>query len=242
MILDDCYISYVNLDHRKDRDGRMKTTLDKLGLKYIRQRGMLPKEYKGDPSKIQVMMNRTPGAVGCHFSQVAIMEAALQANLHAMVLEDDLVFCDDFKDRVKIFEEFVHDKPWDVFWLGATFHLSPVWHAPGHPQLPECDCKLGRDWDPTPNINIVRTYGCWSTYAYIVNKDSLQKILSLIDENVHKSMGIDWLFILLEPKLETYTFVPGCVKQYDDISDIGAGVTYFSGFEKLGPHWWKNKM
>ena len=100
----------------------------------------------------------------------------------------------------------------------------------------------------TDDPRIIRTYGCFCTYAYIINKNSLEKIIKLLDENVHLSMGIDWLFILLQPRLKTFAFVPGMVKQMDNQSDIGDGITVFSGFSKLNGteensrYWWQNKM
>jgi hypothetical protein len=55
------------------------------------------------------------------------------------------------------------------------------------------------------------------------------------------SMGIDWLFILLQPNLKTYAFNPGCVKQIDNKSDIGDW-TQFSAFSNLGAHWWADTI
>ena len=48
--------------------------------------------------------------------------------------------------------------------------------------------------------------------------------------------------ILMEPKLRTFAFLPGMAKQRDNISDIGVGVTMFSGFEKLGAHWYADSF
>jgi GR25 family glycosyltransferase involved in LPS biosynthesis len=236
------YASYVNLSHRKDRQEHMIKQLAKAGIKAERTCGMLPNEYLGDQAKVKKMYSVTPGAIGCHFSQVAIMEKALYRNQPAFVMEDDLIFCSDIKERFAIAEEFLNEREWDVFWLGATFHKEPTWHKRGHPSLPECNCQLNADWEATENGNIVKTYGAWSTYAYVVNVSSIRKILTLLDENIHKSIGIDWLFILLQPILKTYSFVPGCVKQMDNVSDIGKGVTKFSSFSELGDYWWQDKI
>lgn len=242
MILDESYISFINLDHRKDRLRGMQKELQRVGIKAIRQRGIMPSEYKGDRSKVEVMRKRTPGAIGCHFSQVAIMEKALSVNQHAFVMEDDLIFCYDFKERMEHASRFLQDNEWDVLWLGGTYHLEPTWHKKGHPELPQCRCTNLKDVQATSDPKIVRTYGCWSTYAYIVNVNSISKILKMLDENLHMSIGIDWLFILLQPQLKTFAFLPGCIKQHDNKSDIGTGMTYFSHFSKLGDHWWQDRI
>ncbi len=240
MLLNDSHIAFINLDSRQDRLAHMTTQLDRVEITAERVRGLLPSEVKVDPRKVTVMQRRTPGAIGCHYSQVSIMEKALELGKHAWVMEDDLIFCEDFQERLKYIEPFMQMNEWDVFWLGGTFHSPAWWHKPGHDrELQQCNCTIGKDVEPTPYANIMRTYGAFCTYAYIVNVKSLDKILKLLDENVHMSMGIDWLFIYLQPQLKTYAFVPGCIKQMDGLSDIGLtadkkpGFTTFSGFLSL---------
>jgi len=249
-MFDNIYSAYINMPHRFDRDIKMKAELNRIGLKAERINGMYPQEYTGNPEKVGAMQRRTPGAIGCHFSQVKIMEKALSLNKSALVMEDDLVFCNDFMERMDYVDEWMKTHDWDVFWLGGTYHVNPArWHNSSHNQyLQRCQCHLNKDAEQTDDIRIMKTYGCWSTYAYIVNIKSLPKILQLLDENVHLSMGIDWLFILLQPQLNTFAFAPGCVKQYDNLSDIGinhlgtAQVTKFSAFANLGAYWFQERM
>ncbi len=226
------YASYVNMDHRGDRNDHMKAELAKAGIEAERQRGMPFHEYTGPREKVWVMEKRTKGAVGCHYSQVAIMEKALSLGKHAFVMEDDLVFCSDFQERLDHIDKFVANEDWDIIWLGGTCHTNPHrWHTGTNHDLVGSD--MGCDMELTNDSRIVRTYGAFSTYAYIVNVKSISKILKMLDENVHLSMGIDWLFIKLQPQLKTFMYVPGCVKQIDSISDIGGAMTIFSNFEKL---------
>lgn len=241
----DCYTAFVNLDHRIDRKERMEAELERVGIKSERIRGMYPHEYTGDPSKVQVMNNRTKGAIGCHYSQVKIMQNALEKGKSAFVMEDDLVFATDVQKRLDYAQNFLNNTDWDIFWLGGTYHLNPPrWHDAGHTnsELPNCNCKLNRDVECTEDERIVRTYGCWGTYAYIVNHKSLPKILDLLEKNVHESIGIDWLFIKLQPQLKCFAFVPAMAKQYDNASDIGNGVTMFSNFSNLGSFWFADRM
>lgn len=237
-LLDDCYISFVNLAHRKDRLTRMWASLNKVGINAVRTPGMLPSEYRGDKEKVAVMQNRTPGAIGCHYSQVKVMEEAYRRGKHAFVMEDDLIFCEDLPKRIAIMEGFIETHEWDILWMGGTFHINPpFWHK-----------KLGRDAELTNHSRMVRTYGAFCTYAYIVNYTSLTKVLWMLEELVPTSMGIDWAMIQMQPKLFTYAFVPGCITQYDNKSDIGKGMTIFSGFAKLNgtiqnsAYWYQDRM
>lgn len=244
----DIYAEYINLRHRTDRNEKMIAELNRVGIKASRFEALKTDEHQWNEMKVQVMRNRTPGAIGCHYSQIQVMKNAFTVHKSAMVFEDDLIFCTDIQKRLDMIANFTNQNDWDVFWLGGTYHLDPTWHRSQsgihlHPDMKRhCDCTLNKDWEPTNDKNIVRTFGCWSTYAYIVNYHSIEKILNLLDQHVHKSMGIDWLFIMLQPQLKTYAFNPGCVKQYNNKSDIGQGITNFEGFDRLGKHWFADKI
>lgn len=242
-------IAFVNLDKRTDRLAHMNTQLQRIGLDAERVRGRTVDEFDLRDTKLRGMVRRgTLGAIGCHYSQVSIMEESFKRREDAWVMEDDLVFCNDFVKRYAYIKNWMSQNPWDVFWMGGTFHSPAHWHKIGHNRELQCSCNLGIDVEPTDDLRIVRTYGSFCTYCYIVNKHSLEKVLKLLDENVYKSMGIDWLFILLQPQLKTYAFVPGCVKQMDNQSDIGDGITRFSGFSKLNVteensrYWYQENM
>ena len=211
--------------------------------------GKKANEYDLTNEKIQVMKHRTPGAIGCHFGQVDIMKTALENNQHAFVMEDDLIFCEDFNERMEIVSEFLDKNDWDVMWLGGTFHSPAFWHKKGQSGMhPNCSAQLGHDCETTNKERIIKTFGSFCTYAYIVNVNSIQKVIDLLDEHLHTSIGIDWLFIKLQPQLNTFAFVPGSVRQMDNQSDIGEGMTIFSGFSRLNGteensrYWYQNKM
>lgn len=245
MILDDCYTSYLNLDHRVDRHIHIENELKKANIKAVRTRGKLPQEFDLSDPKFQVMKNRTAGAIGCHMGQREIMQEALRQNKNSFVMEDDCVYASDIHERFEIIEDFLKDKDWTAVWLGGTYHKNnPAWwHKIGHSSdMPYCRCKLGIDVEKTESKYMVRTYGCFSTHSYIINKDKIKDVISFLDANVHLSMGIDWLMILLQPYINSYAFVPGIAKQIDNASDIGGGMTVFSGFSRLGPHWFQNLM
>lgn len=263
-LLSDCHIAYVNLDHRTDRNERMQTSLVKCGLNQYsveRIKGQYFEERdKGKDHTITKMLSRPQkGAIGCFASQIKIMEKALSVGKHAFVMEDDLVFCSDFMKRMDYVDEWINgghydftgmscvgDRAWDILWLGGTFHVGgkgPYWHT--H--------DIGRDAELTDDPRMIRTYGSFCTYAYIVHKDSIQRVMNKLNEIMPQSIGIDWSMIQISPKLFTYAFVPGMIKQYDNVSDqipeLGVnGVTEFSRFEKLNGtiensrYWWQDKM
>ncbi len=239
---EDCYISYVNLGHRSDRFNHMNAQLAAAGIKAVRTDGVMPHEIQYDVHKHRVMWERTKGALGCWTAQVNIMKEALRLNKSAVIFEDDCVFCSDIQDRLRHIETFIddNDPDFDVVWLGGTVHVNPAfWH--GEKNLDSANSHIGQDAQVTSDPRMLRTFGAFSTYAYIVNVKSLQKIIDSLDAIMHESMGIDWAFIKMQPNLRTYMYVPGCVKQMDNQSDIGGAMTVFSNFSAIGPYWWQDR-
>lgn len=239
------YIGFLNMDHRTDRLESITNQFNRFGIKAERTRGKRPEEIDdGTNPKYQVMWRRTKGALACHYGQCEIMGKALAQNKDAVVFEDDAILCQDWDKRIEYIERFINEEQpdFDIFWLGGTTHINPPhWHIGGaNPDLP--DTTLMRDAECTNDPRIIRTYGAFCTYAYIVNKNSIQKVLDLLESNVHISMGIDWDMIKIQPQLKTYMLLPGSVKQMDNKSDIGFGDTIFSGFAKLGTYWFQERM
>lgn len=248
---EECYKGFLNMPHRTDRFDHMNNQFKRLGFTANRHVGKKPNEYDLNDPKVQVMKNRTPGAIGCMYGQMGIMQEALSQGKSAVVFEDDLIFCEDFNDRIPIIETFINEEEpdFDIMWLGATFHTPAFWHKKGKSGMsPNCSLQLGYDCQTTSNPRIIRTYGSFCTYAYIVNKSSIQKVLDLLNDFMPKTIGIDYSFIALGDKLKSFAFVPGSVKQMDNQSDIGDGMTIFSGFSRLNGteensrYWYQNKM
>lgn len=233
---------YINLASRPDRNAHAREEFAKAGLPVQRFEAFTPDQWPGDPDKVARMQagvpGGTPGAIGCYHSQTEVIRTVVDTDRIVGVCEDDVCFCADIQKRLRyIAEHLTWD--WDIFYLGATFHVPGEWYK--HP-----DCKdwgsIGKDVEPTLDKHIMRVYGEWGTYAYLVNGRNARKVLDLFDANIHRARGIDHLAIILGDKLNAFCFVPGCAWQYDSQSSIGDGITHFSHFKKLGPYAWTENM
>lgn len=257
MTLNDIYAAYCNLSIRPERNEAMITELKRVGLEMHRVESYYWEDLWNNASpedrhrySFMQDIRRTPGAIGCWMSQIEVMKRALSLNKHAWVNEDDLVFCDDLKERLTIIFEFLEGKDWDVVWMGGTFHKDPAhWHKLDgngkhiNSDIQMCTCKLDKDYEEIGHPYIVRTYGAFSTHSYIVNKDKIQKHLDLMERDMRFCMGIDFFYILHQPDMNCYAFDPGCVKQYDSMSNIGGGWASHSGFEfSCGKYWFQPLM
>ncbi|KKL63303.1 hypothetical protein LCGC14_2176420, partial [marine sediment metagenome] len=149
---------YINLASRPDRDLHAKEQFARHGLPVKRFDAFTPDQWPGDPAKVARMMARTPGAVGCHQSQMAVIKTVVGTGHVVAVCEDDIVFCDDLTKRLQYIEDHL-TWDWDVFYLGATFHVPGVWCH--HADCAEWGPVLGRDAEPTTDKHIMRVYGQW---------------------------------------------------------------------------------
>jgi hypothetical protein len=265
-MIENLYCGYLNLPHRQDRRDHMAEQLNKASINAVRHRGRLPHEFDLNAPKLNIMRNRTPGAIGCMYGQMEIMETALKEGKNAMVLEDDIIICSDFQKRLEYIDNWCEGywhsnttsdgyiaqiwgpkKEWDIIWLGASFHVNPpYWHPHGKSGMPpDCSANLGYDVLPTDDPRMIRTFGAYVTFAYIVNVNSIQKILDYLEWFMPQTIGIDYSFIAAakyRPEFKFFSFVPGCIMQRDNLSDIGTGMTIWSGQLKNGPYVYQDRM
>lgn len=240
---------YVNLDSRPDRRDRMEAECARVGLPVSRLPALRPEDVDVPTERIAAMAARPQrGAIGCHFSQQAIIERGATTRRNVLVLEDDVVFCDDLAERMDRCEAFLAGREWDVLTLAGTVHIAPArWHLRGHREgeapLDWCGCDLDRDAEQTEDPRVLRMYGSWFTYAYVVNGDSAERILGMFADHLPRSIGIDHLFMGLSPRLRVYAYTPGCATQADGASNIGVGgYTKFSAFQSLGPYVFQRRL
>lgn len=241
------YIGYVNLSHREDRRQLMEAELERVGLQAERFEAIRTNGEECDVEPYKVMFQRTRGAIGCMLSQMGVMKIAYEKGKGVMVLEDDLIFATDIKDRLDYIENFVNTKEQDadLIFLGGTVHINPAWwHRTGHEEMlaPYCSCNLGKDAEGIDDERMIRVYGMFSTHAYIIPYEKIPKILQLLNDVMSISIGIDFSLIILQPNLKCFAHIPGSVIQRDNMSDIGNGMTVFSGFATLGEYWFKDRI
>ena len=245
----ECYASFVNLAHRQDRLTHMMGQLVKAGIQAERFEAIKTSDHQWEPTTYGTMMRRTPGAIGCYVSQMEVMKKAYEAGKSAFVMEDDLVFCTDIQKRFEYIEKFINDNEPDfhVIWLGGTFHVGPPYWYTGRNHLLQ-GRYIGRDAERTKDPRMFRTNAAFSTHAYVVNYKHIPAILEELERQKPTSIGIDYSFIRMQPDLRCFAFVPGCVKQIDNMSDIGTGMTIYSGFSRLNGtienslYWWQDRM
>ena len=230
--LQDIRWTYVNLESRPDRDAEIRKELSCVGISADRFDACTGEQYTGP--KAAVANYAKPGQIGCMLSHVTIAgHAAKQKRGIVGVFEDDAILCNDFVERLRYIESNFNE-PWDIFFLGSTFHPQPTWHKD--------TLGVGKDFELTRTRHIVRAFGTWNTYAYLLNCQSAGRVLDLLWRNMHRSLAIDHLLILIQPELQCFCFTPGMAIQRDGWSDITKSHSTFSLFLPLGPHIWAERL
>jgi len=80
-------------------------------------------------------------------------------------------------------------------------------------------------------------------HSYLINPRSIPKILKLLDKVIDQSRAIDHSFILIQPKLNCFSFTPGMTNQLTNESDTDGGLRDQTHFLKiLGQHYYINNL
>ncbi|SFR34039.1 glycosyl transferase, family 25 [Yoonia tamlensis] len=107
----DLGIWLINLDRDTDRLADMVAQLDKLGLSYTRFPAIYGKDHqatlaeRADAAAYARNMGSPilPGKMGCYASHIAVWEAFVASDHKvALILEDDVVFHDDFLESLDL--------------------------------------------------------------------------------------------------------------------------------------------
>ncbi|WP_333715134.1 glycosyltransferase family 25 protein, partial [Yoonia sp.] len=133
---DDIGVWLINLPRDTDRRHRMERQLADLGLPYV----LLPAVdgraeedrliRRADPAAYSRNMGSPllPGKLGVYASHLAVWEALIASNHRAaLILEDDVVFHDDFMEALET--ALRHDSLWDVVRFNCIRAKLPVTQA-----------------------------------------------------------------------------------------------------------------
>jgi len=159
------------------------------------------------------------GQIGCFLSHYDLLCQHSGRGYHVAVFEDDVKVCKDFGLRLQLFDAeltfAVGEKGWDIAYLSAYFHDDPPYN---------------RDTGDHKTINtgtnrLHRLFGSFTAHAYIVHKDSVQRLIALLRQSAvpHKAID-DSLMQFQATQMRSYCFVPGMSTQYDGHSIINTAV------------------
>ncbi|MFI5140455.1 MAG: glycosyltransferase [Sphingobacteriales bacterium] len=182
---------YINLHKRTDRRMKMEQRLLPI-LAEVRRFEAI------DAASVSLPAGyiRSKAQYACKESQLAVLKLARERNLpQVMILEDDVVFCDDFNDRLDLFFKTV-PSDWQIIYMGVNIGraLAPV----------------------SENIHrVTEAYGC---FGYIVRHSMYDRLIELWTTG--NDTCDDLIADYIQPKYPCYVFTPYLVYVENDYSDI----------------------
>jgi len=218
----------ISLPNRVDRREWIDSHLPKFGINFNYYDAQL---NNNKHKHLKFPQGYKSGQIGCATSHYDLLKSYTNNKILG-VFEDDVQLSDDFLDRISYIEKNF-DLDWDIFFLSSFYHLNDdkqKWNNSG-------------DFEFTDIKYIHRVYGSFCTHAYLVNPKSIDKIISLMEQNLDKSYAIDHLYILIQPQLNCYSFTPGMATQIMGTSDIDNKIKDQSEFERIvGQHYFVNNL
>lgn len=147
-----------------------------------------------------------PGILGCMLSHVKLITYAKKMSLKTIcIFEDDVIFCDDFRERIKYIEDL--DLEFDMLTLGGHF-TKP--YTIGNPNQ--------EDAIPQDDGHMYKVLHQGGTYAYIIT----HKVYDFIIRNCNYNYGMDQFYSdHVYSRFNCYAFVPflcACAKGPSDIT------------------------
>ena len=224
IILDNIDFYFINLDKRTDRLSHITNELSKINLNATKFKAI----ENTHGYNINFGKSFNDGQKKCYLSHYSLIKNYdLNSDKILGIFEDDVIFCEDFLDRFKYIEDYFN-LDWDIFYLSSFYHLNDDkkrWNQNG-------------DFEKTNIKYIHRVYGSFCCHSYLINPKSIPKIIKLLDEVVNESYAIDHALILIQPKLNCYSFTPGMTTQLTNASDTDGGIRDQTHFKNiLGDHY-----
>jgi len=190
-IIDKVYV--INLDRRPDRLEKITKQLNDLGISFTRLRAIDQEEINSS------------GIVACAMSHKAVLQdAVLQGHQKILVLEDDALFVNNFKQE---FDEAMSQIPndWQMIHLGSTGTRGDM---------------------ITPKIQ--KSLYALTSHAILIDRSIYQDLIDLNKEDRH----VDEVYGSLMETINAYTIHPSIVKQSGGYSDVSH--RSFDNYEHIG--------
>lgn len=199
------HIYCINLDTRADRWQKMDEQFSRLRIDAHRFPASTGLPADHNPRR------KTLGQIGCLKSHCAVIKDAMAKGYkQIMVLEDDVVFCDDFHERLAYCTKKLPDN-WDTLYLGGTIIAhQPVQVAPF----------------------IFRNRQTYGAFAFIIRDTVFQELIALYES--HQLNADDCHAERIQRKYNSYIIIPFLTHIRKDVSSVIEGeITSDNLFQRI---------
>lgn len=197
----------INLDKRTDRWEESQKEFQKINIEVERFSAVDGTKIK-NVDKLFVGHFEKAGQFGCLISHLNIIKKAKESEISSVViLEDDVVFCEDFN---KEFNLCMNEMPenWDMIFFGSNHVYPPI-------KISDRIFKLQR---------------AYSAHCYVIRDRMYDKLIGLI-EPMYEPLDVTYANIQLISNC--YVFNPHLVWQRPGYSDICEMVVDYTHVHKI---------
>ena len=203
----DMPIYIINLESRPDRKLRMENELTKHQL-----RGHFIKAVNGKDVDINkqtydqqdYFRKMRTGEIGCYLSHLKCWDLILQSGKpYGMVLEDDTVFIDNFKEIFINAMNDIKDLEWDYIAIGRNCNKK----------IFDEDCQSGK------RINDIMFYPNfigYATFAYVIKTEAIEKLLKTTYP-ISKPIDVKIIDEQQKKNIKIITFINNLAKQNNSV-------------------------
>lgn len=209
----------ISLTRCQDRRVTVEQEFKKVGIEF---------EFFDATDKLDIIVpeisvkkhdTEAAGVLACALSHLELIYKAKTLGLPEIcIFEDDVIFCDDFKDRIKYIEN-LSGFEYDILALGGHFDKEITYNY-----------AIPADW---PKMHKVKRMG--GTYAYIFKSSVYDFIL----RNYNYNYGADEFYsTFVYPRFKSYAFVPflvGCMPCKSEITEQAYVYENIGWHYKQGP-------
>jgi len=202
----------INLDKRADRWKFIcEPQFKKHKLDVQRVSAIDGKELR----RITTGSSQFRGRIGCAMSHLKVLRLIKESNAsHALILEDDALFADDF---VASFQTLIHNVPnnWDMIFLGANcIKYTPIGNG------------------------IIKLNRAYTTHAYMVSSHMIDELIDLVRNHIEKwtlegkntpHTALDVIYADIMPRFNVYGLQKALVTQIPSVSDIEGKYVNYTG-------------
>lgn len=197
----------INLDKRKDRWEESQREFQKINIEVKRYSAFDATQIE-NVETLFVGHFEKAGQFGCLISHLNIIKEAKDLSLPSVViLEDDVVFCDNFNNEFNLGMSEMPDN-WDMIFFGSN-HVSPPF------KISNRISKLQR---------------AYSAHCYVIHDRMYDELIELIEP---MNEPLDVTYSNIQSRINCYVFNPHLVWQRPGYSDICEMVVDYTHVHKV---------
>jgi GR25 family glycosyltransferase involved in LPS biosynthesis len=181
-------VYYLNLERRPDRNRECIEELSKFNIEFERFEAI-------DSKKLNL-----PTWMGCLLSNLEMIKMAKEKGFkNILILEDDVVFDENFEELFEIYVKQIPDN-WDMLYLSGNHNEHSGY-------------KVNKISE-----NVIKCYLTYSTHSFAIKFTVYDMIIDYLSNNQTKP--VDVLYTEIQRICNAYSFFPGITTQRAGFSDI----------------------